>query len=110
MPDTKAPLALICLCLLSFPSCQPKPKAASMSDAALARLSADLYIAEAATNGLAGYERDSLAQLYFKQVLEMHGATMDQYEKDLRLIVNDLPRMEAILQKAQEHLTDKKKE
>lgn len=80
-----------------------------MSDEQLARLSSDLYIAEAATSGLAGYERDSMAQVYFKQVLEMHGATMEQYEKDLRLIVNDLPRMEAILQKAQEHLTDKKK-
>lgn len=102
-------LFLTCLCLICLAACQPKQETPSMSDEQLARLSSDLYIAEAATSGLAGYERDSMAQVYFKQVLEMHGATMEQYEKDLRLIVNDLPRMEAILQKAQEHLTDKKK-
>lgn len=91
-------------------SCGTKPEQPSMSDEQLARLTSELYIAEAATTGMAGYEKDSVAQIYYKQVLERHGVTVEQYEKDLRIVVNDLPRMEAILQKAQTYLTDKKQQ
>lgn len=47
---------------------------------------ADLYIAEAATNGLGGYEKDSLTHVYYEQVFEMHGVTKEEYEKNIRLL------------------------
>lgn len=93
-----------------FFSCGEKVEKTTLSDEKIMRIMADLYVADAATNGLSGYVKDSLAQVYFKQVLEMHGTTKEEYEKNLRLIANDLPRMETIVDGAQELLEGTKKE
>lgn len=50
---------------------------------------ADLHVAEAATTGLGGYEKDSLTQVYFKQVFEIHGIKKEEYERNIRLIARD---------------------
>ncbi len=68
---------------------------------------ADLALADAATTGLAGYTKDSLMQVYFKQVFEIHGVTEEAYEKDLRILADDLNHMEVIVKKADELLTEK---
>lgn len=70
---------------------------------------ADLYIAEAATTGLNGYPKDSLTHVYYDQVLQMHGITKEQYEKDLRLLVLDVSRMEGVLEQVQVLLEPEKK-
>lgn len=57
---------------------------------------ADLSLANAATNGLSGNAKDSLMQVYFKQVFEIHNTTLEVFEKDLRIIAQDLTRMEKI--------------
>lgn len=62
----------------------------------MARIMADLAIAEAATSGLTGYPKDSLMQAYFRQALDLHRITQDSYEKNLRLYANDLPRMQQL--------------
>jgi len=93
-----------CWLLVSFFSCGEKVEQPTMTDEKITRVMADLYIADAATNGLSGYQKDSLAQVYFKQVLEMHGTTKEEYERNLRLIANDLPRMEAVVKGAEEIL------
>ena len=62
----------------------------------MARIMADLAIAEAATTGLTGYPKDSLMQAYFRQTLELHSITQDSYEKNLRLYADDLPRMQQL--------------
>jgi hypothetical protein len=104
---------LVAGCSFLF-SCGEKVEQPTMTDEKITRVMADLYIADAATNGLSGYAKDSLAQVYFKQVLEMHGTTKEEYEKNLRLIANDLPRMEAVVKGAEEILNagggEKKKE
>lgn len=53
----------------------------SVSDEKMARVIADLAIADAATNGITGYEKDSLMQAYFQQVLQLHGLTLEQHKK-----------------------------
>jgi len=97
------------LVMLLF-SCAKKVEQPALSDEKLSRIMADLFTAEAATNGLSGYQKDSLLQIYFNQVLDMHGVTKEGYEKDLRLIANDLPRMEALVNAAEELLDTGKKE
>jgi len=67
---------------------------------------ADISIADAATTGLNGYAKDSLMQAYYKQVFEMHGVTLEVYEKDLRILAQDLVRMEGIVKQADELLTE----
>lgn len=92
-------------------SCGEKTKEQpSLSDEKISHIMADLFTAEAATNGLSGYPKDSLMQIYFKQVLEMHKVSKEEYEKNLRLISNDLPRMEAIVKNAETLLSPEKKE
>ena len=85
-------VALLCLC----PACQEKVEQPALSDDKIARIMADLNIAEAATIGLNGFLKDSLTNVYYKQVMEMHGVTKESYEKDLRILVRDVERMEAI--------------
>lgn len=67
----------------------------------MARIMADLSIAEAATTGLTGFPKDSLMQAYFRQTLEMHSTTLEDYEKNLRLYADDLPRMQRLTQQAE---------
>ncbi|MDO8366480.1 MAG: DUF4296 domain-containing protein [Saprospiraceae bacterium] len=92
---------------ITIVSCQFKPPVQpSLSDEKIARIMSDFSIAEAATNGLAGYTKDSLMQVYYKQVFEMHGITLEAYEQDLRILAQDLPRMDAIVKMADELLTE----
>lgn len=68
---------------------------------------ADLAIADAATTGLSGYTKDSLMQVYFKQVFDMHGTSAEVYENDLRIIASDLSKMELIVKSADDLLKEK---
>jgi hypothetical protein len=86
--------------LLLF-SCREQVEQPTLPDEKISRIMADLFTAEAATNGLSGYTKDSLLQVYFKQVMEMHHVTKEEYEKNLRLLTNDLPRMEGIIKQAE---------
>lgn len=92
-------------CLLV--ACGPKTEAPLWPDERTARIMADLYTAEAGANALSGYPRDSLTQIYYRQVFEMHGITMAEYENNLRLLSLDVPRLGAVLDSAQAILKKK---
>jgi len=100
---------LVAGCWLLF-SCEKRAEQPTFSDEKMARIMADLYIADAATNGLSGYSKDSLAAIYIKQVLGLHGTTKEEYENNLRLIANDVPRMEAVVNQAEAILNPGNKE
>ena len=96
-------ICLIVLLMATFVSAcnfQTPVEQPTVSEDKMARILADLAIADAATNGIAGYEQDSLAQLYFRQVLEMHGLTLEQHEKNLRIFANDSGKMKELLNEA----------
>lgn len=109
MRKTFALVASLLVAVLFF-ACEKKLEQPTLPDEKIARIMADLFVADAATNGLSGYSKDSLAQIYFKQVLEMHGVTKESYEKDLRLMADDLPRLERVVQQAEALLGDGNKE
>lgn len=94
MKKTRAFL-LLATCLTMFViACQQKQtEQPSLSDATIAQIMADLHVAEAATTGLGGYEKDSLTHMYFKQVFEIHGVSKDEYERDVRIIARDELRL-----------------
>lgn len=69
---------------------------------------ADISIADAATTGLSGYAKDSLMQVYFKQVFDIHGVDLETYEKDLRILAKNLDHMEQVVKLADELLLEKK--
>ena len=72
----------------------------SVSEEEMVRIMADLCVADAATNGVSGYDKDSLMQMYFKQVLQMHNITLEQHEKNVRIYANDTEKMQELLNKA----------
>jgi hypothetical protein len=87
---------------LFLAQCKRQPlEQPTRTEVQMARIMADLAIADAATNGLNGYPKDSLAQIYFRQVLEMHQLSMEEHEKNLRLYANDLGQLDRILQQAE---------
>jgi Domain of unknown function (DUF4296) len=94
---------LLFLFLLLSSSCHFQQTGArpSVSDEKMARVMADLCIADAATNGIIGYERDSLMQAYFQQVLQLHGLTQEQHENNLRIYANDMAKMKELLEQAE---------
>lgn len=83
-------------------------KTRDISDDEIAQIMADLYVAEAATVGMTGYSKDSLMQVYYNQVFEMHGYNKILYENNLRLIsTDDLEHLKQIVLEAQKLLEDK---
>ncbi len=103
----KAPLKMLTL-FVFLSACQSNtPEQPTLSDDKLAQIMADLSVADAATNGLSGFRKDSLMHAYSNQVFELHGVNIETYEKDLRTLANDLNRMEHIVKKADDLLTEK---
>jgi len=98
---------LLMACYLSLSACQTnKQEEISLSEDKLARIMADVSIADAATTGLGGYPKDSLLQAYFKQVFEIHGTTLEIYEKDLKILSGDLSKLDRVVKKADTLLTE----
>jgi hypothetical protein len=88
---------------------QAKTAAPTITEDEMVRIMADLSLAEAATSYLNGYPRDSLNQIYFKQVFEMHKITLEQYEQNLRIYAADLPTMERIVKNVEAKFEPEKK-
>ena len=102
-------LLAMLLSLAILHACQFSPQEQpALPDEKIAQIMADLSVAHAATTGLAGYAKDSLLQVYFKQVFEIHSVSLENYEKDLRILANDLPRMERIVKQSEDLLTEGK--
>lgn len=80
--------------------CQQKTERPTLSDPVVARIMADLFVAEAATNGLSGYSKDSLTEIYYRQVFEMHGVAKAEYEKNVRIISKDELHIGAVVDSA----------
>ena len=82
-------------------ACNQKPQeTTSLDDKKIAQIMADMSVALAATNGLSGYAKDSLAQVYYKQLFQIHGTTPEVYEHDLRVVGADLSRLQTIVKES----------
>lgn len=88
------------LLVISMPCCNPQPEQLTVPEEKLARIMADLYIAEAATLGLTGISKDSLLRVYNAQVFQIHGITPDEYEKNLKILAHDEQNIERVLQQS----------
>jgi hypothetical protein len=86
--------------ILLCAACQQPVEQPTLSDETIARIMADLHVAEAATTGLGGYSKDSLMHLYYSQVFELHGIKREAYEKDLRLLARDEVHMGEVVDAA----------
>lgn len=78
-----------------------------MADEKIAEVMADLSLAEAATLGLYGAPKDSLIQFYAEQVFKIHHTSLDEHEKNLKIIGQDTERLKQILTQSEEILKEK---
>ena len=92
----------IIIYLLIFGACQQTSAPLEVPEDKVAKIIADLSIAEGSVTMLSGYKRDSLAHAYYKQVYEMNGITLEEYEKYLRILVIDTDRLESVLKKSEQ--------
>lgn len=67
--DRCLPFLFALLCL--YPACRENVEQPALSDDKIARIMADLNLAEAAAIGLNGFLKDSLTNVYYKQVMEI---------------------------------------
>jgi hypothetical protein len=78
-------------------ACHNAAETPMFSEEKSARIMADLYLAEAATNGYTGYSKDSLTHVYYDQVLKIHGITASEYEQNLQVLAQDERRIERVV-------------
>ncbi|MFN0015679.1 MAG: hypothetical protein ACKVU2_14115 [Saprospiraceae bacterium] len=94
-------LSMIALGVLLFgTNCQQKTEPPTLPDPVVSRIMADLFVAEAATNGLSGYSKDSLTEIYYRQVFDMHQVSKAEYEKNVRIISLDELHIGAVVDSA----------
>lgn len=101
---------ILIVCSPWLSSCwQAQTAAPTITEDDMVRIMADLSLAEAATTHLNGYPRDSLNQVYSKQVFEMHKITLELFEQNLRIYAADLSTMERIVKKVEAKFEPEKK-
>lgn len=98
--------ALISMFFLA--SCTEKLPSPIIPDERTTQIMVDLAVAEAAVQPLNGYQKDSLMMVYFSQVFEIHGVTKAQYEENMKILSQDLPRLQKCLETADEKLKNDK--
>ena len=91
-------------------ACRQEAPSSPIPDEKVARIMADLYIAEAAASGYIGYKKDSLSQAYYNQVFQMYGVSREQYQEALNIMARDTPRLEIAVQKARDLVDPEKKD
>jgi Domain of unknown function (DUF4296) len=81
--------------------CQHSAPVTQVTDDRLAHIMADIATADAAVALMSGFERDSTAKVYYKQVFLRNGVTQEDYEAALRIAVKDVQRIEQISKQAE---------
>lgn len=93
--------------ILFCQSCKEETPRPEFTDEKMAQIMAEIAIAEGATTMLSGFKKDSLANAYYRQVFEMNGTTLEEYEKNLRILVSDVPHTQAIVEQAAKIISEK---
>lgn len=77
-----------------------------VSDEKLIQIMADMQVAQAALTNVTGYERDSTILVYYRQIMEIHGATRETFEQSMRAAAKNPKRMERIIKDAEKLIMD----
>lgn len=99
----------IFLTLLALFSCQAKEQPPFLDDEKAAQILVDLALAESATNGLTGASKDSLFEIYQKQVFQMNGVSKDDYLENTKRLSQDIERTGRVVKRADEILKNLQK-
>lgn len=88
--------AIFLLLILGFGACDKEKKQLPISQEKMIDILVDVHVAEAAMQELSSILRDSIGEIYYEQIFEMHGVTKDEFNKALYLIKQDPEQMERV--------------
>ncbi len=94
-------------------ACQPKSEPLLIPSDDLIKALADVHIAEGALLSIRPVVKDSIRDLYYSQIYEIHGITPESFEHDIGLLKLNPKLMEKVYEKVMEELNnreDKRKE
>ena len=72
---------VVFMVLLSLAACENKPAELLISEEQLVPLLADVHIAEAAMQHLRGELKDSMADVYYQELCEIHEVTKEDFDQ-----------------------------
>ncbi len=100
------------LLLLLLAACQQKSDstAEQVPEDKIAQMLADFALADGAVSPLSGYLRDSLVHVYYNQIYELRGMTLEEYDKHLHVLATDTKRLERVVKQAEMLLKDLQKQ
>lgn len=91
------------LILLFFGACQPESQL-SISNEKMIAVLVDVHVAEAAMQNLSNNQKDSIAQVYYGQIYQIHGLTKEQFAADIDYVTHHPKLMENLYSKVLENL------
>jgi hypothetical protein len=91
------------LLLLLLAACQPKTDNAidQVPEDKVIKILAEVALADGAVSTLSGVVRDSLAQAYYKQIFELNGMTLEEFEKHMLTLSTDTDRIENVVRQSE---------
>jgi hypothetical protein len=108
----KLKFLILLLCIFNFfLSCTQEKIKLQIPDEEMIKILTDLHISEAAILSLNQRTKDSISNIYYQQIFEIHGVTDSVFYSDLKILRNNAERLEAIYQEVMveiEHLDVKK--
>ncbi len=89
--------------LILLAACQPKTGSTNeqVPEDKIAKMLAEIALADGAVSPLSGYLRDSLVHVYYNQIYEQSGMTLEEYDKHLHTLAKDTERLERVLHQAE---------
>ena len=98
---------LFSLALMLFLSCQPEPEEMKLSTDVLVNVLSDVHLVEGALLSVRPSDKDSLRNLYYGQIYEIHGITAEVFEYDMKLLKSRPKVMESVYQEVMNELNKK---
>lgn len=96
--------------LLVFVACTKKTEQLSLEKEVLIQVLADVHLAEGALLSVRPAQKDSLKEVYYNHIYEIHEVSFNDFEHDMKILKFNPKMMENIYEKVMEELNQKEKE
>ncbi|MDX1665670.1 MAG: DUF4296 domain-containing protein, partial [Saprospiraceae bacterium] len=72
--------------MLLMLSCGPREEKLSLEEEKMIQVLADVHLAEAAMQNTSGPVKDSIAEVYYRQIYEIHDLSEQEFEENMRIL------------------------
>jgi len=95
----KLKLLILIIFSISILTCQEEEIKPQIEEEKLIKILTDLHFSEAAILSLNQKIKDSISNIYYEQIFEIHGVADSVFYSDLEILRKDAKRLEEIYQK-----------